>query len=378
MILARSRLLVVLALVTATLVLFGLVERYQVRQPQLLQNGDFSNGLSGWQKKFDRADQLQLDQGILRIRSVQAGQSPGIRQIIERDPGMDHVRLSAWVRHTGVAPGLRIWNTARLLLAQRNSHGDRLWELPHMVNQGRGDSPWRRVSAVFWLPAQVNSVEIIAELSQVAGQMQVRDLSLEVVQEFTAFTMARYGLVAVWLLALPWLILPLYRPGPARRRRLAVVLLGAIILAGVLLPQTAKTQVHRLARDVLQSDWVASIKAMQAKPKVTARPAAKAPASTTDGSVRIVLGWLAAQKLGHVGFFALLALTVTLTWRRQPWQRLCLYLSTFAVAAETLQLLSLDRNATPMDAGLNLLGTAAGLALGFYMIRVAKSLRPRT
>ncbi len=377
MTLARSRLFVVLALVIATLVLFGLVERYQVLQPQLLQNGNFSNGLSGWQK-ISRAGQLQLDQGVLRIRSVQAGQSPGIRQVIERDPGMDHVRLSAWVRHTGVAPGLRLWNTARLLLVQRNNHGDRLWELSHMVSQGRGDSPWRRVSQVFWLPAQVSSVEVITELSQVAGQMQIRDLNLEVVQEFTAFTMARYGLVAVWLLALPWLIWPLYRPGPARRRRLAVILLGVIILTGVLIPQTAKTQVHRLARDVLQSDWVASIKAMQAKPTVAARPAAKAPASTTDGSVRIVLGWLAAQKLGHVGFFALLALIVRLSWRRQPWQRLGLYLSTFAVAAETLQLLSFDRNATPTDAGLNLLGTAAGLALGLYMIRAAKSLGPQT
>ncbi|MDA1101093.1 MAG: hypothetical protein O2967_19155 [Proteobacteria bacterium] len=374
---ARSRLLAVLVLVTVTLALFGPIERYQVLRPQILQNGNFSNGLNGWQASGG-ADQLQLNQGTLLIRAERTGQSPGIRQIIERDPGMKRVRLSAWVRHVDVASGLRIWNAARLLLVQRNSRGDRLWELPHMVDQSRGDGPWRRVSEVFRLPALVTSVEVVAVLSQVVGEMQVRGLTLEVLQEHPAFASARYGLMAAWLLALPWLIWPLYRPGPRRRRRLSVILLGAIILAGVLTPNTAKVQLRQFARDALQSDWMAPIKAMRVKSKTATQLEARPPAGVTDNSAPIALIWLSVQKLGHVAFFTLLALAVTLTWRHQPWQRLCLYLSSFAVAAETLQLLSLDRNATPMDAGLNLLGTAAGLTLGLYLIRLLKSLRQQS
>ncbi|MDP7546800.1 MAG: hypothetical protein QGF20_05860 [Alphaproteobacteria bacterium] len=120
---ARTRLLAVLALAAATLVLFAAFERYQVRQPQMLKNGDFSSGLSAW-RTTGGAGQLQLDQGILQIRSERAGQSPGIRQIIERGPGMDRLRLSAWVRYSGVTSGLRAWHAMRLLLVQRNSHGD--------------------------------------------------------------------------------------------------------------------------------------------------------------------------------------------------------------------------------------------------------------
>ncbi len=374
---AHSRILLVLALVAATLSLFGLFERYQAGQPQMLQNGDFSDGLSGWRVTGD-PDQMRLDQGIVRLHAERAGHSPGIRQIVERHPGMDKVRLSGWIRHSGVASGLQIWNAARLLLVQRNSHGDPLWALPHTVHLSRGDSPWRKVSKVFWLPGQVGSVEVIAVLNRVIGEMQVRGLTLETVQERPAFTLARHGLVAAWLLALPWLIWPLYKSGPKRLRRLGVVFLAAIILAGVLMPNSVKSRLHSLADDVRQTDWVASIKTMQIRPKAATPTASKASASAAGDKIPSLVIWVAAQKLGHVGFFTLMALTVTLAWRHPSWQRLCLYLSTFAVAAETLQLLSVDRNAAPMDAGLNLLGTAAGLSLGLAAIRLAKSLKPRT
>ena len=335
---ARSRLLAVLALVALTLVLFGAFERYQVRQPQILQNGDFSNGLRGW-RAAGGPGQLQLDQGILRIRAERAGQAPGVRQIIQRDPGMDHLRLSAWVRHTGVAAGAHRWNAARLLLAQRDSHGDPLWNLPHEVEQSRGDGPWRRVSEVFWLPSRVASVEVVAVLNQVVGQMQVRGLTLEAVEEHGAFTMARYALTAAWLMLLPWLIWPLYRSGPRRGGRLIVVLLAAVILAGVLTPQTAKIQLHKMANAVLKSDVVAAIKAARVEPMAAAPRLAKATPSTVDKALPAYQIWFFAAKLGHVGLFALLALAVTLTWRRQTWRLLCLYLTTFAVAAEILQLL---------------------------------------
>jgi hypothetical protein len=371
---AQSRVLLVLALVAATLILFGVFVRYQTDQPQILQNGDFSDGLSSW-RATGAPGQLQLEQGILRLRAERAGHFPGVRQIVGRDPGMDKMRLSGWVRHSGVASGLQIWNAVRVLLLQRNSHGDPLWALPHTVHLGRGDSPWRKVSEVFWLPVQVRSVEVIVVLNRVIGEMQVRGLILETVQERPAFTLARHGLVAVWLLALPWLIWPLYKAGPKRLRRLGVVFLAAIILAGVLMPNSVKSRLHDLADDVRKSDWVASIKTMQVRPKAARPPASKAPASASRDKIPSLVIWVAAQKLGHVGFFTLMALTVTLVWRRLSWQRLCLYLSTFAVAAETLQLLSVDRNAALMDAGLNLLGTAAGLALGLAAVRLAKPLK---
>ena len=64
--------------------------------------------------------------------------------------------------------------------------------------------------------------------------------------------------------------------------------------------------------------------------------------------------------------FAVLAVIAALTWINQGWWRLGLCLSIFAITAETLQLLSVDRSSRPQDAGLNLLGVALGLALAAY------------
>lgn len=364
----RFRLLVALTLTAATLTLFTLFDRYQVQVPQILRNGDFSAGFGGWRTNGDRA-QLQLAQGILSIRAEQSGQAPGVRQTVQRDPAIHQVRLSAWMRHTGVAPGLITWHAARLLLVQKDSQGTALWELPHVVTQVRGDSPWRQVSQIFWLPEQVSAVEIAIVLNQVAGEMQVRGLTLDVVRERAGFIFARRGLSTAWLLMAVWLIWPLWRSGSHRRGRLVISALALVILAGTLTPHTIKNQLRQLAQAALQAAEAPARPPAQAE-ATPAAPRPAAPVANVAGtSVPIGEAWRATHKLGHMGLFAILALAAALTWRRRPWWRLGIYLGAFAVTAETLQLLTLDRSFNPSDAGLNLLGAAAGLALGPYLIR---------
>ena len=364
---ARTRLLIALVLMAATLALFALTERYQLVTAQVLRNGDFSAGLEGWQVTNGKK-QIELEQGILRIRATHGGETPGIRQQIKRAAGMERLRLSAWVRHSDVTIGLRPWNAMRLLLVQKNAQGDALWELPHVLEQDRGDSPWHRVSRVFWLPPRVAAVEVMVVLNQVAGEMEVRDLSLDVVQQRQAFSIMRYGLIAAWLLLLPWLAWPLLRAGRHRCGRLAVAIMSLAILVGALTPHTAKHELRRLAKSAYHSELAVTIKGLV---KTTVKSAApdivrEVRKARQDGVAGVPIGqiWRAVHKLGHLGLFALLGLATTLAWRRQSWKRLGLYLFAFAITAETLQLLSLDRSAHPMDAGLNVLGAAAGLALG--------------
>ena len=66
------------------------------------------------------------------------------------------------------------------------------------------------------------------------------------------------------------------------------------------------------------------------------------------------------------------AMATALALRRQSWSRLGLYLCVFAVAAETVQLLTLDRTSQVADAGLNILGVITGLALGAILRRLKK------
>ncbi|MBT3370763.1 MAG: hypothetical protein HOA08_00735 [Rhodospirillaceae bacterium] len=361
---ARARLIVALAVLAVTLVAFALTERYQLEKAQILRNGDFSAGLENW-RVSNNENQLALEQGVLHIRSKHTGQAPGIRQRVQREAGVKRLRLSAWVRHTDVTIGLRPWNAMRLMLVPKDADGNSLPAQPQVVEQGRGDSPWHLASKVFWLPPRVDAVEVVVILSRVTGEMAVRDLSLDVVQQRPIFNVMRYSLIAVWLLLLPWLAWPLCRAGRRRYGRLAVAILSLAILVGALTPHIAKNELSRLTRDLLGTELAITAKALL---KTTVKPAAAVIASEVSGngdtSVPIGQIWLAGHKLGHLGLFALLALVTTLAWRGQSWQRLGLYLFAFAITAEALQLLSLDRSAHPLDAGLNILGAAAGLALG--------------
>lgn len=358
---ARVRLFVALLLTAATLALFIQFERYQVVRPQILDNGDFSAGLKGWRTTDGSNGQLLLEDGLLVIRANEPGQFPSVRQTIAKAPDVTHVRLSAWVRHSGVTKGLRPWQAMRLLLAQKGSDGRSQWELPHVVEQSRGDGPWRHVGRLFWLPRHVKTIEVIAVLNRVAGQMQVRDLKLEVMREAVAFKWSRYALTALWIGVFPWLIWPFCRPGVLWGQRILVVFLAMTVLAGALTPHTAKDQLRRALQAILNSEPAISAQS----PIADTKPAQH---TNTASEQNIPIGelWRGAHKLGHVLLFALLALAVCLHWRQQHWYRLALYLGAFAVTVETLQLLSLDRTSHPYDAGLNLIGVAVGLAFGSY------------
>jgi len=111
------------------------------------------------------------------------------------------------------------------------------------------------------------------------------------------------------------------------------------------------------------------------KPAVAA--IAAAATSTDDNSLPASEIWRLGHKLGHVVLFMLQAMAAALTPRRQSSSRLGLYLCVFAVAAETVQLLTLDRTSQVADAGLNILGVITGLALGAILRRLKKNVRDR-
>ncbi|MDP6691076.1 MAG: VanZ family protein [Alphaproteobacteria bacterium] len=351
----RSRLIAVLALASATLALFGLMDRYVVQRGQILKNGDFSAGFDNWQARGDGEGKLSLEDGVIRLYAEKSTDAPDVRQTARRRLGDNYMRLSAWVRHKDVSRGPHSWNALRIVLAQQNASGTSLWERPHGVFIAWGDGSWRRVKQVFWLASDITAVQVIVALYNVTGEAEVRDLSLDVVAESTTFNILRQVLSAFWLLALPWLAWPLLQ-----WQRLAVLTIAFVILFGTLAPHLVKKDVQHFIQE-LRSPFLTS---------ASVDLAAESASAPLPGKSTIPISeiWSALQKMGHLGLFALLALTVAMTWREQSWRRLALYLIVFAITAEILQLLSLDRSARPVDAGLNLLGTAAGLALGSYLL----------
>lgn len=368
----RLRLIIALVLVALTLSLHAALPRYEVDNRLLVA---FGAGLANW-RQTGTASGIQMADGVLRLEAATSMVSTGIRRTIMRRPDVKYLRLSAWVSHDGVSGGAHAWNGLRVILTSIDQSGNKLWELPHTVEQSWGSGPWRHVTQVFFMPPRVTAVEIFAGLSRSSGRMQVRDLNIEVVHERPLFRASRLILTLIWLLAAPWLIWPLWR-----QRRLAVLAVGCTILVGTLTPHSVKLGLRHLLPDSIvqvttHQALTTQTKVPSATPVQKSRDLAKsisagvAKSTVQTSSKPIGEIWRGAHKLGHVGFFALLAFVGGWRWPRQSWRRRGLLLVVFAVAAETLQLLTPDRSAQMLDAGLNMLGIMAGFAILFIWSRM--------
>ncbi|MDP6566024.1 MAG: VanZ family protein [Alphaproteobacteria bacterium] len=363
------RLLVALTLAVLTVGLFAGVQRFDVAEPQLLNNGDFAAAFAGWEVLGEETA-TTIEQGTLTIIAPDNRATRGVRQTIERSPAMQHLMLSAAIRHESVTKGDRPWQAMRLLLVPRDKTGRKMWELPHVAAQTAGDAGWHSVGTVFRFGSQVASMEVSAVLNQVAGTYQLRDLTLQVLTERPVFTAGRYLVTGLCLVALPWLLWPLLTAGRRRHWRAAVALMAVVILVGTQLPHSVKN----LGRDVIEElvELWPDAPAPASSPKAGPGPEQKRAAR----NIAIGEAWWAGHGVGHVALFALLAGLTAGTWRRRPWWLLAGYLVAFALVAEVLQLLSMDRTAMPKDAGLNLAGVAAGLSAG-VLLRQSWPRRPR-
>lgn len=299
--------------------------------------------------------------------------------------------LSAWVSHDGVSTGLRGWHAMRILLTAIDPSGKKMWELPHVLQQSQGSGPWRFVSRVFYLPPSVAALEVYSGLNRVTGRMQVRDLVLEVVHERPLFKISRLILTLIWPLVALWLIWPLWR-----QRGLAVIVVGCTILIGTLTPHSVKLELRHFLRDsVVQAPIhqapIHQAPAHQAPAHQESAPSAAAVQNDEAQAKSIAAGvtkstvatpaipiseiWRSLHKLGHVGLFALLAIVAGWAWPRELWWRQGLLLVVFAASAETSQLLTPDRSANALDAGLNILGILVGISL-WQMLTARRSTAP--
>ncbi|MFP6706596.1 MAG: hypothetical protein VCE75_11290, partial [Alphaproteobacteria bacterium] len=234
--------------------------------------------------------------GVLRLEAATSMVSTGIRRTIMRRPDVKYLRLSAWVSHDGVSGGAHAWNGLRVILTSIDQSGNKLWELPHTVEQSWGSGPWRHVTQVFFMPPRVTAVEIFAGLSRSSGRMQVRDLNLEVVHERPLFRASRLILTLIWLLAAPWLIWPLWR-----QRRLAVLAVGCTILVGTLTPHSVKLGLRHLLPDsIVQITTHQALTTQKEEPSATPVQKSGDPANSISAGVSKSTVQTSSKPIGEI------------------------------------------------------------------------------
>jgi len=214
--------------------------------------------------------------------------------------------------------------------------------------------------------------------------MAGRNIAVDALDPALWFTIARAALIALWVGAGLWVIVPLLRP---RRRRVAAygaLFIFAATVAGVLTPQPELSQFLGAARSMFDGAVAPPLeRAAPMKETKTESPAGKvAPpdrgpgASATSPSTRIIAALPSSVKRGggtfaaHFAVHATLAFLVLLAFGEVGWTRISAYLLVTAVMTEVIQVFVITRSANLVDGAYNLAGIGIGIA-AFLLWRIA-------
>lgn len=286
--------------------------------------------------------------------------------------GRRFLRIRAHLRPEGLLPGTRSWHLGRVYMVVRDEQGQHRWDFKHTVCMAGGTRDWSWCEAVLEIPEFAREVSVAVQNSGHGGALWVDALALVPAESKPFEGLWRTVFAALWaavFVGSVHVLRLLSRPLGA-----AIALAVAVIVAGVALPDRvldrtvrqairATASVVRVARDTLGTPPPA--------------PSPAPPASAARVAPDPPTPWIPLKKAGHFVLFALLGWLATRSFR--AWARttaaprpavrhraalLALGLAVFAGATEVLQFLSVTRQPTLTDWGIDLAGLLLGGSVG--------------
>ncbi len=341
----------VIAYCLLNLLFFTGFEAYHSLNGELLENGDFSHGAQGWRLQGEAAA-VTIEQGVLSIDHPTAA-STTLSQCRPAAAMPQPLLLAAAGRSSGVVSGSKYWHRARIDLVGYDAGGTGLYRVPTRLLSLEGDHPWRNAQALFRLPPEAQRICLEISLYNASGRFQIRHLSLTQGVESTSHKIGRLLLLAGWMGLALWLLPPIYRH--YRRRLLGrwLLLVGALILVGVLLPQELRQQIEAGIALLLEGIGL---------------PLTPADAPSIESAWAL---WPAAwdiSKFSHLLGFMLLAMLLAADREIGAWRRLSVLLLLAAVS-EALQFFIPMRTPRLSDLVVDGLGMGIGLGLAAIWFR---------
>ena len=167
-----SLLLVLLALLS-----FKTPHQYNIGDENLLVNGSFTEGLSGWTLDTVSPDSILVSSGIVQIKSANKNKSPKLWQSFPVSLLKSKVHVGGWVRTQQIIAGEDSWNKGRIILVQLKD-GIPIYSVPHQLVSLDGTHSWQRYTNVFNVLPEASEVRIILQMSRSIGTFYCRDLQL--------------------------------------------------------------------------------------------------------------------------------------------------------------------------------------------------------
>lgn len=330
-----------------TILFFNHYDRYIVVGPELIQNPDFSQG-NGWKQSSPSISLTPENQGMALLTAHSQTEAPSLSQTLPVPGQSNLLRLSCDIKTKNIIAGNKYWKSARVVMLQRNSRGEPMYSLPHILASQQTDSDWQHFEKAFIINPTTAEVLIAAELVQSSGSMWIKSLSLRPIAVKASFKEYRLAILLVWLAALIWIGRPIILSWLSHTRGRIALVLATGILIGVLLPENLK--------ELLSGP-------LPAHPGAVFTLIIPNQFNNTDFfRFTPLLPSIDIYKIGHFSMFMLLAVTLfgAKTYRDQRTQ-LIGYLILFALSTEVLQLFMAGRTAQLGDVIVDSLGIMLGV-----------------
>jgi hypothetical protein len=343
----------ILVLFLATILHFNFVPRYQIDPREQLQNGDFLNGLAGWESRSDGGNQTGKT-GVAVIKSRNPGRTVFLHQKVSAPKEPILMKFSGVIEVKGIVVGKDHWHRARLSLVSRNAAGKSLWNYPHQINLPLTTEGWQTFSKVFLVPAEAVAVVAGMEIIRATGTVRVQSMSLASAKEYTWFSIATNVLLFLWGVALIWVGMFLLRSFKSPVIKGALGVASGLIFFGVWMPAWMKN----LALGVIQD-------------KYSLFATYLSDAFLGSNSQYLIASYplIPPDKLGHFLLFSLLAFIFRMGRPKSSIQELMINFMLFAATTEVLQYFAFNRSPRVVDWIIDVSGVLSGLALSMLFLK---------
>jgi hypothetical protein len=357
-------------LLAATLLFWGLYDRYEAAGPALLDAPALADA------SRMRGDCTETN-GMFRLKVVEGGKTAALYFRMPAASGHKLIRMRGRIRVQDVVRGKSSWNRARILLVQYDANNN--WvPCPHNLADEEGSTEWAWHEEVFEIQPETAHVDASLQQTGKSGLAWFEALQVEPVQLRASFVWWRMIFAVFWI----GLGVFYFRYCRLHRRKLRLLILLNVlaIFAGALMPEKWIEGSAQYARKMV-------VRAIEEKPvpPPNSRFLHKPIKKTEHEQVGMdrfndLVG--NAHQTGHFLLFASLCFLVywSAALERQHasyYFKVAFDLLLFAAISESLQHLTLDRTAGVRDWLTDVQGMAAAFSV-FVVMRLIAALWSRS
>jgi len=236
-------------LASTTILCHTYVERYEKNGLQLLTQD--------WKSAASPGGLAKISDDQFFLTSQMSGKHVQIQQNVTGFKPGDILMLSAYMKYTGVIPGEKSWNRARLLLVQNNGLKDQ-WGVPHSVGAFAGTQDWKQYSKVLNIDEGTTALRVTAQLSRCTGSFWLKNLQLYTVKQAVVYTWVQRAILVSWgLFAFYFLSSCLSSGNGMIVLKVLLMAFFVVIIIGTTMPQEVRNKIsHEVSSQIQKTDNV--------------------------------------------------------------------------------------------------------------------------